>query len=393
MSAPSIDHQLLTSARLSENFCHKPIGRGVLQIEAAFSLLSFRRGEKFMEKIPATMAQRLSTRSFQIRQRILATILLSFSIFFALGAAAGGVTARSAQETFSGTWTAEVKRDNRDDRIQFSFHRRTERDNMSTSGSDISLNSFQGLTREQVFAAANTSVSFRLVREAGTIECEGSFRDGKGAGSWRLIPSQSFRSAMSGRGYDNLTDEQVFTSAMVDITSKFVDDFKSIGFARPTFKDVIKGRIFNVTPQFVAEMKSLGFDNLDLEEIVKARIFKIDTEFVRQVQAMGFERQSLEGLVKLRIFKITPEFISAMKSAEFENLSAEALVKLRIFEITPAFVKGLKAEGLSQISVEDAVKLRIHHVDEDFIRRAKASGYTDLSVEELVRLSIHGKVK
>jgi predicted metallopeptidase len=359
-----------------------------------------------MKEDSSGAAHRILTRCTQAQKRILATILLGVSIFFVLGAAdvstitatkssgAAKAAAQTTQEaTLSGTWAAEAKSNKAENEIQFTFNRSTVGGHSSMSGNGIKLDNLQGLTREQVYGAGNTQVSFRLSREAGTIECRGSFRDGKGAGDWRLIPNESFRSAVRARGFEDLTVEQMFTSVMVDVTSKFVDDFKSIGFDRPTYKDVIKGRIFNVTPEFVGELKSLGFDNLSLEELVKARIFKVDTEFVRQVQGMGFERQSLEGLVKLRIFKITPEFITAMKSADFQNLSAEELVKLRIFEITPAFVKGLKAEGLSQISVEDAVKLRIHHVDEDFIRRARANGYTDLSVEQLVRLSIHGKVK
>lgn len=356
-----------------------------------------------MKEDSSTTTRQFSTRSPQIQTRILVTILLSLSIFFALSAAtsfgnvtsgAAGVTAAIVpQETFSGTWTAELKRDKPTDRIQFSFHRRSDRGNGDFSGSDYALSDFQGLTREQVFSSLSTRVSFRLVREAGSIECEGTFRDGKGAGDWRLVQNQSFRSAMRSRGYDNLTDQQMFTSVMINLTARFVDDLKTIGFGELSFQDVIKAQIFKVTPQFVAEMKSLGFDNLGLEELVKARIFDINAEFIRQVQGMGFEKQSLEGLVKFRIFKITPEFISAMKSADFENLSAEELVKLRIFEITPEFIRSMKAEGLSQISVEDAVKLKIHHVDEDFIRRARANGYTDLSVEELVRLSIRGKVR
>jgi predicted metallopeptidase len=339
--------------------------------------------------------------------RILATALLSLSIFFVLGAISGSHTRTPGavsvppepeaqpqqQETFSGTWTADVKTDKSDDAIQFTFNRRARDGHTSMSGHGYSLDDFQGLTRAQVFAAVNTPVTFRLTREAGTVECEGSFRDGKGAGTWRMVASRNFRSAMSARGYTDLTDEQLFTSVMVDVTTKFVDDFKSIGFDGADFKEVIKGRIFNITPQYASEMKSLGFDNLDLEDLVKGRIFKVDAEFVRQVQAMGFDKQSLEGLVKLRIFKITPEFISEMKSADFENLTTEELVKLRIFEISPAFVKSLKAEGLSELSVEDAVKLRIHHVDDNFIRRARANGYTNLDVEDLVRLSIHGMVK
>jgi predicted metallopeptidase len=336
--------------------------------------------------------------------RVPANALISFTVLFLLGMVSGS-SARTygavfvapesqAQETaLSGTWAAEVRTNKADGEIQFTFNRGGRDGHTSAFGNGFSLADFQGLARAQVFATANTPVNFRLVREAGTVECEGIFRDGKGAGSWRVTPNQSFRSAMRERGYGDLTNEEQFTSVMIDVTSKFVDDFKSIGLDGANFKDVIKGRIFNVTSQFAAEMKSLGFDNLALEDLVKARIFNIGAEFVRQVQAMGFDKQSLEGLVKLKIFKITPEFISEMKSASFENLTTEELVKLRIFEISPAFVKSLKSEGLSEISVEDAVKLKIHHVDDDFIRRARASGYTDLSVEDLVRLSIRGTVR
>ena len=318
------------------------------------------------------------------RGRVRAASILSSFAFFALflaaacTAAPGAVSvpdmpasapadapapAPAAQaETFSGTWTAEAKTNKPDDRIQFTFNRRSEGSH-SNFGQDYSLADFQGLTREQVSAAASTPVNFRLVREAGTIECEGTFRGGRGAGTWRLAPSQAFRSAMSARGYD-LTDEQMFTSAMLDVTARFVDDLKTIGFERLPFEDVVKAVIFKVTPQFAAEMKSLGFENLGMEELVKARIFKVDAAFAREVREMGFDGEnSLEQLVKLRIFKVTPEFL-----------------------------KEIKGEGLTLDSVEDAVKLRIFKVDADFIRRARAGGHTDLSVEELVRLRIHNRV-
>ena len=351
------------------------------------------------------MARQLLARGAQAPQRIIVTTVLSFFIFFAFPApslttvasgaaaltdapAATILTAAPAQETFSGTWTAEAKKDLPADRIHFTFRR----GNVQNFGTDYALEDFPGLTRAQIFAAAHTPVSFRREREAGTLECEGSFRDGRGAGTWRLVANQTFRSEMRGRGY-NLSDEDVFKSVMLNVTTKFVDDLKTIGFDQLPFEDVVKAVIFKVTPQFASEMKSLGFDNLDLEDLVKARIFKVDAEFVREIQAMGLDTKTLEELVKLRIFKITPDFVGAMRTVNFENLTAEELVKLRIFKITPDYVKSLNAAGLSQLSVEDAVRLRIHRVDDDFIRRARASGHTDLNVEDLVRLSIHGKVK
>jgi hypothetical protein len=304
------------------------------------------------------------------RGRVRAASMLGSFVFFALFMAAAcaatpgavGVPEMTAPapnaepapqgETFTGTWTAAVQTDKADERIQFTFDSRAD-GRHSNFGQDYALADFQGLTREQVRAAASTQVNFRLVREAGTIECEGVFRGGRGAGTWRLAPSAAFRS-----------DEDMFKSAMLDVTTRFVDDLKAIGFERLPFEDVVKAVIFKITPQFAGEMKALGFGQMGLEELVKARIFKIDAAFAREVREMGFEeQQSMEQLVKLRIFKVTPDFL-----------------------------KEIKAEGLALNSIEDAVKLRIFKVDADFIRRARASGYTDLSVEELVRLRIHNKL-
>jgi predicted metallopeptidase len=324
-----------------------------------------------MKQASSTGARRFPAGASQAGRAGRAAVALGLFTLFTLGAACAGTAAAgdthaaavTAQSTFSGTWTAEL-RDNREgERLQFSIRTDAERGSGNFSGSDYSLADFQGLTREQISARTDTPVNFRLVREAGTVECRGSFRNGKGSGTWVLSPSQSFRSAMSGRGYGELTDREMLTATLLNLTVGFVDDLKSVGFDRLSFDDTVKALIFKVTPQYVAEMKSLGFDNLDLEELVKARIFKVDAEFARQVQEMGFAGQSLEELVKLRIFKVTPDFL-----------------------------EDLKAEGFSQVSIEDAVKLKIFNIDRDFIRRAKAS-HADLSIEELVQLRIHGRVR
>jgi len=324
-----------------------------------------------MKQASSTGARQSSTGASQTGPATRMAIALGLFTLFTLGAACAGTAAAlgphaaagAAQSTFTGTWTAELRDDQAGERIQFNIRTDAERGSGNFSGSDYSLADFQGLTREQLSARAETPVSFRLVREAGTVECKGSFRNGRGSGTWVLSPSQGFKSAMSGRGYGELTDREMLTSTLLNLTVGFVDDLKSVGFDRLSFDDTVKALIFKVTPQYVAEMKSLGFENLGLEELVKARIFKVDAEFARQVQEMGFAGQSLEELVKLRIFKVTPDFL-----------------------------EDLKAEGFSQVSIEDAVKLKIFNIDRDFIRRAKVNN-ADVSIEELVQLRIHGRIR
>jgi hypothetical protein len=84
-----------------------------------------------------------------------------------------------AQSAITGEWTASIK-EKSPDKIQISLTRRTENGNNQNS-SGYSFSELQGLSREQV---QNGKVSFRLVRDAGTIEFEGTFVNGKGSGTF-----------------------------------------------------------------------------------------------------------------------------------------------------------------------------------------------------------------
>jgi len=271
-----------------------------------------------------------------------------------------------AQTTLTGDWTGEVKLEKAPDKIQLSFERRSEKGGRNQHGSSFKYSDLQGLSREQALSGGN--VRFSLVREAGTINCEGSFSNGKGAGTFTFTPNQSFVSAMKSRGFDFETDssrrnnqnveERLFSAAMVNVTTALADDLLSANFGKLDTDDLFKAAIFKVDSQFMREMKASGFPNLGMEELVKARIFKIDGDFVKRVVDMGFDKEPFESLVKMRIFKITPEFITEVRGEGFSKLDIEDLVKMKIFKIDGAFIRQARAEGVP-MEVEKLVQKRI----------------------------------
>ena len=339
---------------------------------------------------------KFSVRQPRSRRTVGSLLLISFLVFSPLSTAtacsANSIRANNAaQSSITGEWLAEFNRKNPDE-VQFTVIRRSAGGGQHNSSNGIALGELQGLTREQALGA-RTDVNFRLVREAGTFQCEGTFREGKGAGHWTLTPSQSFISAMQSRGYNNLSQDDLFSAALFDINIKTIEDLKGAGYERLTFKELVEASIFNVTGDFAREMKSAGFDNLTIKQLVEARIFKVDGQFVKEVQAMGFERQPLKTLVEMRIFKITPEFIREMRSMGFENLSLKQLTEFSIHKVTPEFVNGVKAEGYASVSPQQAVTLKIHGVDGDYIRRVKAKGFNNITLNKLVELRIHGIIE
>ena len=268
----------------------------------------------------------------------------------------------TAQSDVSGTWTATVSQEN--SKIQLNLDRRSDRGGKHQHGQSYEFSEFQGLTRDQ--ALGNGPVSFSLVREAGRIDLEGSFQNGRGSGTFRFTGNAGFVSAMKSRGFnfeenaddDGHSENRLFAAAMVNVTTALADDLASAGFGRLRVDDLFKAAIFKIDSAFMREMKTSGFNNLGMEELVKARIFKIDADFVRKVSQMGFDKEPFESLVKMQIFKVTPEFITEVRN-----------------------------EGLTDLQVEDIVKLRIFKIDAEYIRKAKADG-TPLDVESLVQKRI-----
>ena len=291
-------------------------------------------------------------------------ILMRAVLGLALAVLVSGPHRAAAQETVAGDWTASFKAD-APDKIHLSFERRSEKGGKNQMGSNYDFADLQGLSREQ--ALNGGAVKFSLVREAGTIDCEGSFQNGKGSGTFRFTGNQSFVSAMKGRGFDFEKDstkhghgpeDRLFAAATLNVTTALADDLLSANFGKLDVDDLFKAAIFKVDSKFMREMKASGFPNLGMEDLVKARIFKIDADFVKEVVRMGFEKESFESLVKMRIFKVTPEFIAEARNEGLTDLSVEDLVKMRIFKIDSEFIREAKAGGVP-LDVEKLVERRI----------------------------------
>lgn len=269
-----------------------------------------------------------------------------------------------AQATITGEWKARTKEESTD-KIYLSFSRTTEKGGKNQNGNSYYYSDLQGLSSSQTM---NGDVRFSLVREAGTIECEGTFIDGKGSGTFRFVPSSTFVSAMQSRGFDFMKatgkkhesspEERLFAAATLNVTTALADDLRTANFENLDVDDLFKAAIFKIDGKFMSEMKATGFPNLKMEDLVKARIFKIDADYVREIKDMGFGATDFENLVKYRIFKVTPEYLSELRTEGLIDLQPEQVVQLRIFKVDAAFVRDARAKD-PNISVEKIVQKKI----------------------------------
>src|SRR6266540_1128817 len=104
--------------------------------------------------------------------------------------------ALSAQQPapITGQWIIESGTSG--DQVQLTLHRTFGKSGNSTNSSSYPMNNLKGLSRAQMESAQGSPVQFEMVRDAGTLACEGYFKRGNGAGSFTFSTNAGFASEM-----------------------------------------------------------------------------------------------------------------------------------------------------------------------------------------------------
>lgn len=280
---------------------------------------------------------------------------------------ASGSGVSQAQTTLTGEWTGAFNPSGAD-QLYLSFQRPPEKGakKQAVTTYAYDLADLKGLSREQ--ARGGGSVSFSLAREAGTVECQGSFQNGQGSGTFRFTANLSFIAAMKSRGIDfekrspsgdeRSVEDRLFAATTLNVTTALADGLRAAGLGGLGEGDLFRAVMFEVDTKFIREMEESGYPNLGIEGLVKARIFGVDPDFIRQAAQMGFEKLTFENLVQMRMYRITPEFVEETRQAGLTKPSVEGLVKLRTFMIDGDFIRQASAAG-TPLDVDKLVQRRI----------------------------------
>jgi aerobic-type carbon monoxide dehydrogenase small subunit (CoxS/CutS family) len=129
------------------------------------------------------------------------------------------------------------------DQVHLTLHRSVGKFGNSTNSSAYPVNQLRGLARPQMESQQGSVVKFEIVRDAGTLVCEGYFKRGNGAGSFTFSPSPNFASEMQKLGYERLTLEKQFSMASHDVSLAYVRDLRSMNLAPASADDLSRARV------------------------------------------------------------------------------------------------------------------------------------------------------
>jgi hypothetical protein len=292
--------------------------------------------------------------------------------------------AATASADIDGAWTAQPhEKDPNKLQLSISYNRSNNHGNSYTLAQ-------LGLTREQVYAAAQTPVQFAWKRAAGTATFDGVFRNGRGGGQMVFAPNRQYLQEIKALGVEidmGAEDDELFMLALVDVSPAYIRSMQAEGFRVP-LEEYMSMAMFGVTQEYIREMRTLVGRNVSAEKLVELRIHKVTPEYIREMRASHPEL-SLDDLVESRIFKVTPEFAAEMARAGYPNLSHDDLVQFRIHKVTPEYIRELAALGYKNLSADRLVEMRIFKVTPEFIRQLAAAGYRNVPVQKLIDMRMH----
>src|SRR5579863_445238 len=159
------------------------------------------------------------TRTFALNNRS-----MRFVLALALAGVFFGVL--SAQELPKGEWRAEFQTGGEQLWLQIHWE---SFGSTHTWGTDVKVSEVWGLD-PNLSIGSHPNVKYELRRDAGTVTFTGDFEKGVGTGKVSFAPSAEFVTGMKALGYADLSSDQIFQMAELDVSRDYVKQMRDLGY-------------------------------------------------------------------------------------------------------------------------------------------------------------------
>ena len=302
-----------------------------------------------------------------------------------------------------GSWFATIK----GEKISIQFKRDDDIDNNSFSGNTYKLSELSSPPKEG-------QTSFKITRDAGTVEFTGMFQGNTGMGHYKFVADKTYADQLSNELKEKLDDRNMLVFFFVNVKKGFVSMLKDEGYTNVTKEDLIPVAALGVDQAYIRSVKNAGFKDVSLEKLVSLKALGVDDKYIAEIrsayknistdQLVSFKAQGIDkeyigkvremkgnkddndadDMVSFKAMNITPEYINSFKAVGLTNIPHEALVSFKAVGVTPEYIKSWHDMGFKNIEPEHFVGMKSQNVTPEFMKSFVDMGYKNINPEHLV---------
>lgn len=314
-----------------------------------------------------------------------------------------------------GQWFATIK----DGEISIQFKHDENDASMNQSTFDLSL--FPNLPREN-------AETFKLTREAGTMEFTGKFDGDKGMGRYKFISDKDYVAHMARETGETLDDQDQMVFFFIDVKKSYVQMLKSEGFARVTKHDLIPLVALDVNKEYISSIRQSGFKEFAINDLIPMRALGINGAYITEIRNAGYPNITMDKLVAFKSQGIDAAYLAKVRSTTGELREEKAaadddsddddnivkdkdknknknkekdksgkkhsdddddaydVIAMKAMEVDEAYINSLKLVGYSGLHSQDLVALKSVGVTPEFVKLFQAAGYKDIPASKLITL-------
>jgi hypothetical protein len=220
----------------------------------------------------------------------------------------------------------------------------------------VAFAELRGAAPRDIAAPEVTPVTFRVERDAGDFAFDGAFYRGRGTGTFRYRPDRRFVDTLRALGVaalGDVTDHELKNLAYGDVGAAAVREFRALGFASLSKRDLLELAVRQVTPEYAGALQALGVpDASTVAGVVELRFHGVPVSYVRALAGAGVRGVPARLLVAMRRNAVTADFVRRAREEGARDLSPESLIALRRQELARAAPARSRAASVRVVFID-----------------------------------------
>jgi len=235
------------------------------------------------------------------------------------------------------------------------------------------------------------NVSFKVIREAGTMSFKGQFDGQQGFGHFQFQPDPAYFQALKQMGVEDVDNHNGETFFLRNVKKDFVAMLQRNGYMPLSRHNVVSLSAMNIDKAYIDDLRAAGYDHLTAHELISLKSQHIDGQYIRSMAA-GKSDSFIppHELIAYKASGIDSAYLASLRDAGLTNLPLHTLVAFKATGITPEYAKAFHDLGYGDVETPRLVSLKSMGITPDFVQQFHQIGYDHIPYSLLVSLKAMG---